>query len=51
MKGPVARRGQPLWRACEREHGGQAKSRGLGEGGGSSCYYLVAFCNSRKSFL
>ncbi len=31
MKGPVARRGQPLWRACEREHGGQAKSRGLGE--------------------
>lgn len=42
MKGPVARRGQPLWRACEREHGGQAKRFG-GGGGGSGCYYLVAF--------
>lgn len=36
MKGPVAGQGQPLWRACEREHRGQPKSRGSDEGGGQS---------------
>lgn len=41
MKGPVARQGQPLWRACEREHGGQTKSRGLEEGGGQSAIILL----------